>query len=356
MSDPESVETSPRDPVLLGDLPDRPADYVGRHEDAERGLSLLSSKRLVSLTGAPGIGKTSLATDLAKRALRDESLALSAVLWLRLDSMARADALVASIGSLLSVDTQSEVTAQDLARSIGETRLLLVLDGAEGLLQKDRAGLRAMLDALLSECGGLFVLVATQALVGSLMAVEEHELYVGPLAEEPARALLLAAAGEGLSERERQGEPIDRLLDWLGGHPFATKLVATQTTRVSIEALVRGLEEQEEAPPPSTAAFGEERRRTQAEQRLYERLAQSLDLCIGALDEREPGAAEMFAWLAHFPAGLPRPLLSHVFGSRAEIWKWFTAPGAPSRSRVTMSSVTSPATFIASDPSPPITR
>jgi tetratricopeptide (TPR) repeat protein len=301
--------------VVVENAPPRAAHYRGRDAEVVRGLSLLGARRFLSVTGMAGIGKSAVALEIAERAVRDPEHEIDRAVWLRLTGMARGDAVLVQLANALGLATGGEASAHDVARRIGPARLLVVLDAPEELLARDRTGLRALLEALLWECPSLRLLVATRTLVGSLMMHEEQGLDLGPLAPDDAREAFLAIA-DGLLDDERDSPALGRLIDWLDGHPLAITLVARQASTASLERLERRLEDADGAQ--LAAALFDDPRQTPWERRMGERLASCLLLAFAGLAERAPEATEMVVWLARFPAGLPRALVSHLFGDKVE--------------------------------------
>ena len=115
-----------------GNLPDRVTSFVGRGTDLEQLGTLLDQNRLVTLTGPGGIGKTSLAIELARQ--RAEAMPDGA--WLvALDAVSDPDQVVAAIARTLGLFDGAERPAADvLPRFLAERTSLLVLDNFEHLL------------------------------------------------------------------------------------------------------------------------------------------------------------------------------------------------------------------------------
>ena len=188
----------------------------------------------------------------------------------------------------------------------------MVLDNAEDPIRGDRGGVRALVGTLVRECRGLSFLLATRELLGKLDAATEHEVHVGQLSKGDARAVFLSVAGERLSLEERGSAELDGLLAWVDGHPLSLVLVARQVGTMRLPELLRRLERKGVEAVHAEELFGEEA--TGGRDERLTRLASSLSLSYQPLAEKVPGAAEMFAWLGHFPAGLPEGLVPRIFG------------------------------------------
>jgi len=292
--------------------------FRGRTDEIARGLALLRQGRLVSVTGMPGIGKTEVALEIARRALADQALGFERALWVPLDEMSDADALRARLALELGADPERYNTAAALARYIGGQRLLVVLDNAEDLIRADRAGFQELTEALLRGASGVRFVLATREILGELRATTEQELPLGRLPKEAAREAFSSAAGPRLTTEALGSEELGKLLVWLDGHPLSLMLVARRVGELPLAELRQRLESN--ALELVGAAEYEDDDRTRDAKLRTKRLESSLNLSYLPLRERHPVAAEMFAWLSNFPAGLPRVLAKAVFGPEAERW------------------------------------
>src|SRR5207249_817005 len=139
---------------------------------------LLDRARLVTITGSGGSGKTRLALELA-HALTER---FEQVAFVPLAPIGSSDLVLSTIARALEiVELPAEPLADTLARTIGERRLLLVLDNFEHLL--DGA---VDVGRLLKHCSQLRVLVASRA---TSHLVGEHEYPLDPLPAPDAAAL-----------------------------------------------------------------------------------------------------------------------------------------------------------------------
>jgi DNA-binding SARP family transcriptional activator len=117
------------DPVLLAVLPGVPAPpptpTFGRHDDVRDIVAALESARLLTLTGPGGVGKTRLATEVA-RAAGGRFVPLAAI--------ADADRIPAAACSALGVRRMpGEEALEALRRTLQQAPTLLVLDNLEHL-------------------------------------------------------------------------------------------------------------------------------------------------------------------------------------------------------------------------------
>ncbi|MCA1701160.1 MAG: AfsR/SARP family transcriptional regulator, partial [Actinobacteria bacterium] len=195
-------ETAPRPPPRSAAVqPDAAAgrdSLLGRDEELAELAVLLAERRLVTLAGAPGIGKSRLGRELAVRAEGTTQLVELAVLT-------RPAQVPRALAAALSVEeVAGERIVETLAARIGERRLLIVLDNCEHVL----AACSKLVAALRAGCPELRILATSREPLG-LSA--EHVWQVSPLAvpapdadwesqelaSYPAVALFIARAAQG---------------------------------------------------------------------------------------------------------------------------------------------------------------
>ena len=118
--------------------------FVGRASDRTHILEQLAWRRLVTLTGPGGVGKSRLAQELARDA-RGWSHARAHVVTLH--EVEDEAALPARVGAALGVKVGGRSGLTSLVASLRDRELLLVLDGCEQLIRACRRLIRASLDA-----------------------------------------------------------------------------------------------------------------------------------------------------------------------------------------------------------------
>uniref|UniRef100_UPI002456B968 AAA family ATPase n=1 Tax=Nocardia wallacei TaxID=480035 RepID=UPI002456B968 len=147
------------------------AVFVGRDAELDSLLAALTtSARLVTVTGAGGIGKTELAAEAVRRYRTATGVP---VRWIRLAQVARGsgratveEEIVGSVvGSVPSGGRAANVLADALAAATAaarRSRVLLVLDNCEHV----RDGVAAMLPDLMGTVPGLIVLATSREAIG----------------------------------------------------------------------------------------------------------------------------------------------------------------------------------------------
>ena len=151
---PDATTGVPGVPVQLTTL-------VGREREIAMVRDLLSRTRLLTLTGAGGSGKTRLAAEVVSRAVREQQ---QHGVWVELATVHDSTLIEDAVLSALGVTERSATMppAEQLAHSIADRAMLLVLDNCEHLVD----ACAALADTLLRECAGLRVLATSRAVLG----------------------------------------------------------------------------------------------------------------------------------------------------------------------------------------------
>ncbi|MBV1850095.1 BTAD domain-containing putative transcriptional regulator [Catellatospora tritici] len=217
--------------TLTHNLPCSLTDLVGRRDELGTLADQLERARLVTVTGAGGIGKTRLALHAAaQRAIQDGP-------WLvELAGLAQPELVVAEIATTLKVAGAADATR--LAAVLGARRTLLVLDNCEHLVD----AVRDVVATLLRRCPNLRVLTTSRE---SLGLAGEVVVELGPMAADGEAAELFLSRAQALlpgwvpapADLARIGE-ICRELD---GVPLAIELAAAQCRVLSLDQIAGSL-------------------------------------------------------------------------------------------------------------------
>jgi non-specific serine/threonine protein kinase len=210
---------------------------IGRHAELENTRrSLLDPEtRLLTLTGAPGAGKTRLALAVAQTVHAEFP---DGTWFVPLAPLQRSELVVPTIAQVLGVRQAGRRPLQEiLTRALGDRRLLLVLDNLEHLLPAAPA-----LVGLLAACPDVRLLVTSRA---PLLVSGEHRLDVAPLAlpgleplpslpdlmQVPSVRLLIeraAAVAPGFTLSPANARAVAELCVRLDGLPLAIELAAAR--------------------------------------------------------------------------------------------------------------------------------
>jgi len=226
------------------------SELIGREEELGEILNLVAGNRLVTLTGAGGIGKTTLALALA-RELRPH---FADGVWLaEFSAFADPGLVPATVAAAIGLELGGgEVSTQRVAQALAGKSLLLVLDTCEHVIAAAAAMAEAMLGA-----GSAPHIIATSR--EPLRAGGEWVYPVQPLA---VPAVDIAAGDDPLRygavrlfiERARAAEPhfapdrrlmvtIAAICRRLDGIPLAIELAAARASALGIEALAARLDD-----------------------------------------------------------------------------------------------------------------
>jgi predicted ATPase len=201
-------------------LPVQPTPLIGRERELGEVVELIGGRRLVTMTGAGGIGKTRLALEVAAE-LTDQFE--DGVVWVPLAPVPTPDLVEATIAAAVGAN-------DDLGTFLGRKRVLLLLDNFEHIV-----GAAPRLADLLGRCPGLRLLVTSRTL---LRIAGETEYCVDPLAIDAAVALFRDRAA--VSEPTEAVIAICRRLD---GLPLAVELAAARTRILPPDRLLGRLTE-----------------------------------------------------------------------------------------------------------------
>jgi hypothetical protein len=165
-------------------LPQLANALIGRERDVTEIEALLFAHRLVTLVGAPGVGKTSLALQVGADLLAHFA---DDVRFVELAPLDRAELVGEAVAAVFGLPVQGERPATDaIAAYLRSRRMLLILDNCEHLI----TAAARLADVLLKTCPGVFLLATSRE---ALSVVGEHA-YPVPLLDVPPRSTSLTAA------------------------------------------------------------------------------------------------------------------------------------------------------------------
>ena len=164
-----------------GNLPAHLPPLIGRDAELSALAALLSSHRLITVTGAGGMGKTRLAQAAAFAAGRDFVNYPDGVWLIELAQARGSQLLLASLASTLGVAIDPDGTAAQLAVHLSDRKMLIVLDNCEHIA----ADIARAAATLLHTAPGIRLLATSQE---SLKLPEEHVMRLGALGLPAAEA------------------------------------------------------------------------------------------------------------------------------------------------------------------------
>lgn len=206
---------------MLLDLPVHLSHFVGRERELSDLGSLLDSRRLLTLTGAGGSGKTRLAAQVATRHLG----AFSRVGWADLAPLSSDAQVAMQITRALQVAERHDVSAVDaLIADVGSTPTLLVMDNCEHVVER-AAGIA---EELLRGCANLKILATSRE---ALSISSETAWLVPPLEREEAIQLFIARARAAMPAfvlSASNASAVAEICRRLDGIPLAIELAAAR--------------------------------------------------------------------------------------------------------------------------------
>lgn len=237
----EGVVALDRGTPSPGNLRPGLSSIIGRGDEIDRLLGVLTAVRLVTLTGPGGVGKTRLAREVG---LAVESGVDDGVWFVGLSELSDPALLMSAIKSALGKRRTSGAGAEELYSFLGDRELLLILDNCEHLAD----ACAELVAGLLRECPGVRVLATSRE---ALRIEGEYVFEVRPLAVpdpgHPSRsaavALFEARAGQvnsTFSLDDESAELVAELCRRLDGLPLAIELAAASTRFLSLAQLVAG--------------------------------------------------------------------------------------------------------------------
>jgi diguanylate cyclase (GGDEF)-like protein len=299
-------------------LPESLTELIGRQAETAQVASLLSERRLVTLVGPGGIGKTRLSLAVAGAVADD--FADGAVFVPLADATSEALVVSGIAGALEVAAVPGQALLDTVREQLADTSTLLVLDNYEQVL--DAA---PVLSDLLAAAPGVKILVSSRERLG-LYGEQAYPVpplglpgpeHVRPGPEGVARALAASPALALFNTRARTATygftlgpqdliPAIDLCRRLDGLPLAIELAASRCDTLTPAEMLAQLEERLDLP-------GEGPRDLPARQRT---LRGAVDWSVDLL---EPAERELFTRLGSFAGGFRLDAVAALGGGLASV-------------------------------------
>jgi non-specific serine/threonine protein kinase len=245
------TKVEPPQPARKHNLPSQLTSFIGREQEIVQLGELLTSHRLVTLTGAGGAGKTRLAIEVAG-GLVDR---FADGVWLvEFAALSDPQLVMPTVAQVLGVKEQIGTPLLDtLTEYLASKNMLLVLDNAEHLLD----GCVQFIDPALRRSRRVAMLVTSRERLGMAgeLTFRVPSLTVPAAEEQPTSASLLTYESVRLFvERARLLRPhfgvtaentaaVALICSRLDGIPLAIELAAPRLRSMSVEELSQRLDQ-----------------------------------------------------------------------------------------------------------------
>lgn len=236
------------DAAVLAALPVRFSKLIGRDVEMARLLSMLSESRLVTLVGAGGVGKTSVAVRVAERYREVHG---GSVCFIDLAPLTSQEHVLSTVARALGVRGDVPDVAQAIIQRLEGTQTLLLVDNCEHVIET----LAPLLHRLLAALPDLHIFATSR----EVLRIEgEHVSRLLPLAVHENASVSLASALDSpavqlLVERARaagtdafddaSAAPLARICQQVDGIPLAIELVAARLGAQSASDLALRLDD-----------------------------------------------------------------------------------------------------------------
>ena len=243
------VQPSPSKNSHPNNLPVRRTSFIGREREISEVKDLLKRKRLLTLTGVGGSGKTRLAIETARELLDNYP---DGVWMVGLSSISDPSLVSQAAAQALAVREQPHrLLEETLTAALEEKNLLIFLDNCEHLV--DAAA--ELVETLLERCPRLKILVTSRELLGiedevnwtvppMSLPIPDDELLVEDLQEAESARLFADRASQRLTSFSLTPEnagSVAEICHKLDGIPLAIELAAARVGTLNVDQISRRL-------------------------------------------------------------------------------------------------------------------
>ncbi len=307
--------------------PDNP-NFVGRRKEIHQVIKILveSDKHCIALHGMGGIGKTALAYAIGQW-LHERDRYKDGVWFISLRDTDSVGTLITKVKQIL------EFNSFALERELRNSRVFLILDDLDKLIEKEADELIDFLNSLLEQCPHLRLLLTSRdSLARNILYCHQQEVMSMGASETREIFRKYAPSESQWGDDDDLAEDFERLVQFLDGYPLPIKLAASYM--VENQFTIKELcEELDIEPLEILGSYSPEERKERSLRITLERSFEMLSV----------EGQDIFPLLAFFPSGLSRDLARAIWGRSGnkallELFKFSMAEKSPTASdwRVTL--------------------
>ncbi|MEH2413062.1 SUMF1/EgtB/PvdO family nonheme iron enzyme [Nostoc sp.] len=279
-------------------IPRKDSKFVGRRQEIHQVIKELleSDKRCIALHGMGGIGKTALAYAIAQW-LHERNRYKDGVWFISLRD-------TDSVGTLIIKVTQSlELRSFALEKELKNSRLFLILDDLDKLIEKESNELIKLLNSLLEQCPNLRLLLTCRDSLVRDIDCRQEEVYSMGASETREIFKKYAPSQAQWGDNDDLVEDFNLLVKFLDGYPLPIKLAASYMaeTQCTLKMLCEDLDIE---PLSVLDSCSPEERKERSLRITLERSFEMLSV----------EGQDIFPLLAFFPSGLSRDLAMAIRG------------------------------------------
>lgn len=227
-----------RETVVTQHLPPQLTSFVGRTAEIAEVRAVLADNRLVTLTGAGGVGKTRLALQVATLVVADFG---EGTWWADLAPVTDPDLVAATVARALGLpDQPGRLPQHSLLQHIGNRNVLVVLDNCEHLLDSTAT----LLTSLAGGCPRLRVLCTSREPIGLTGEVTWRVPSLS-LSDDAVRLFAdrAAQARPGFGIDDDNAAAVVEICRRLDGMPLAIELAAARVRALTPHDILNGLQD-----------------------------------------------------------------------------------------------------------------
>ena len=230
-------------------LPVPITSFIGREKEVEEIIKLLGKNRLVTLTGAGGMGKTRLAIQASNKLVGKFK---DGVWWIELVGLNDASLVPQAVAKAVDVrEVPNQPLIETLAENLGSKQILLVMDNCEHLI----SACAQLADRLLSECKNLEMLATSREALDILgetvwhapsLSLPDPQDAIGLKSLSKYESVLLfTERAEVLQPQfklmEQNAQAVVQICRRLSGMPLAIELAAARIKMMTVDEIASRL-------------------------------------------------------------------------------------------------------------------